>query len=116
MTTMKENKGKCLVNEEVIQEEENVQTQSRPVASEKRKTLSSTIDLGSLPSPRGYKKLKHGSSKSVVVEASPHIPSTAKQSSIAQILDVDLPRHFEVTTSKPPTSPPDIDPQNPLKV
>ena len=37
MVTMKENKGKGLVKEEVIQEEEDVQTQHRPAASEKRK-------------------------------------------------------------------------------
>ena len=102
---MKENKGKGLVNEEVIQEEENVQTQA----------LSSNIDLVSLPSRRGNKKPKHGLSKYVVIKTGPHIPSTVKQSCIVQILDVEQPKRLEVTPSKPPSDPPDSGPKTLLR-
>lgn len=67
MATMKENKGKCLADEDITQEEE-VHTQSCPSAGEKRKTLSKMVDMGSLPSCLGHKKAKHGSSKSGVVK------------------------------------------------
>ena len=63
---MKENKGKGLVDEGTILE---TQSQPRPFAGDKRKTLSKTIDLGDLPSHRGHKKAKHGSSKPGVVKS-----------------------------------------------
>ena len=44
---MKENNGKGLVDEGTILE---TQSQPRPFAGDKRKTLSKTIDLGDLPS------------------------------------------------------------------
>ena len=82
MTTMKENKGKGLANEESVQAGEDVHTQSHPAASEKRKTLSKTLDTGSLPSRRGNKKPRHGSSKPAIVETSPSVLlAVAKQSS-----------------------------------
>lgn len=71
---MKENKGKDLANEEVVQVEEGVLTQSCPAASEKIKTLYRTLDTGSFPSRRGSKNPKHGSSKLPVVETNPSIP------------------------------------------
>ena len=73
---MKENKGKDLAYDEVVQVEEDVLTQSRPAASEKMKTLSRTFDTRSLPNRRGSKNPKHGSSKLPVVETNPSIPST----------------------------------------
>ena len=54
---MKENKGKGLADEEAMQEEE-VHSQPRSSSVEKRKTLSKMVDMGSLPSCRGYKKAK----------------------------------------------------------
>ena len=44
---MKENKGEGLADEETMQE---THSQPCPVARDKRKTLSKTIDLGNLPS------------------------------------------------------------------
>ena len=47
MATMKENKGKGLVDEEIVQE---THSQPHPATRDKRKTLSRTVDLNSLPS------------------------------------------------------------------
>ena len=55
MATMKENKGKKVVDE-------GVKSQPRPPTREKRKNISSRVDLGDLPSRRGREK-KHKSSK-----------------------------------------------------
>ena len=55
MTTMKENKGKEVMDEGVI-------SQPRPPTGEKRKNISSRVDLGDLSSRRGREK-KHKSSK-----------------------------------------------------
>ena len=52
---MKENKGKEVVDE-------GVKSQPRPPTGEKRKNISSRVDLGDLPSRRGRDK-KHKSSK-----------------------------------------------------
>ena len=62
MATMKENKGNRLANEETIQE--GTYSQPCPAMRDKRKTLSKTIDMGSLPSHQGHKKTKRKSSKS----------------------------------------------------
>ena len=72
---MKENKGKGLVDEETLPK-----TQSWPhlVPTDKRKTLSKMIDLGSLPSRRGHKKAKHRSSKSRVFKPSSAIPPSSQ--------------------------------------
>ena len=59
IATMKENKGKEVVDEAVKQ---GVQSQPRPPTSEKRKNISSRVDLGDLPSRRGREK-KHKSTK-----------------------------------------------------
>ena len=100
MATMKENKGKGLADQEVIQEE--VCSQPRPSCVEKRKTLSKTIDMDSLPSCRGHKKAKHGLSKFKVIKAGSFVPpAPAKQPSM-QILDKE-PSNPEVTPSKPPS-------------
>ena len=54
---MKQNKGKCLAGgDEVVQTEGDILTQSRPLASDKRKTISRTLDIGNLLSCRGNKK------------------------------------------------------------
>ena len=47
IATMKENKGKGLVDEVTLPE---AQSQPRPFARDIRKSLSKTIDLGNLPS------------------------------------------------------------------
>ena len=56
---MKENKGKEVVNEAIKQ---GVQSQPHPLTGEKRKNISSRVDLGDLPSRRGREK-KHKSTK-----------------------------------------------------
>ena len=91
MATMKENKGK-----EVVNEANRLETQSQlcPSVGDKMKTLSKMLDLGNLPSHRG-KKAKHGSSKPGVVK--PSLPTT--QPSI-QIFDVDSSTPVEITPSK----------------
>ena len=78
MATMKENKGKEVVDEATRQE---VQSQPRPAIRDKRKNLSKAIDLENLPSRRKEKKAKHRSSK-------PGLPTlpTSQQPSI-QIQD-----------------------------
>ena len=50
---MKENKGKEVTDEVVKQ---GVQSQPHPPAGEKRKNMSSRVDLGGLPSRRGRRK------------------------------------------------------------
>ena len=58
--------------------------------------------MDNLPSHRGHKKAKNGSSKPGVVKASSFVPPTlAKQPSV-QILDKE-PFNHEVTPSKPPS-------------
>ena len=63
---MKENKGKKVVDE-------GVKSQPHPPTGEKRKNISSRVDLGDLPSRRGREK-KHKSSKPQDVK-SPHAPN-----------------------------------------
>ena len=58
VSTMKENKGKEVVNEEDHPES---QPQVLPLAGDKKRSLSKSLDLGNLPNRRG-KKAKHGSS------------------------------------------------------
>ena len=67
MATMKGNKGKEAIGEE---SRPKAQSQARPSAGDKRKSLSKNIDLGSLPSRRD-KRVKHGSSQ-VVKPKLPH--------------------------------------------
>ena len=69
MATMKENKGKEVVDEAAGKE---VPSQPRPIAGDKRKSLSVGVDLGNLPSRRG-KKAKHRSSKPKDVQSTPFI-------------------------------------------
>ena len=64
---MKENKGKEVMDEVVKQ---GVQSQPRPPTGEKRKNISSRVDLGDLPSRRG-KEEKHKSSKPQNVRSTP---------------------------------------------
>ena len=63
MATMKENKGKEVVDE-------GVKSQPRPPIGEKRKNISSRVDLGDLLSRRGRDK-KHKSSKPQGVKSPP---------------------------------------------
>ena len=74
---MKENKGKEVINE-------GVKSQPRPPTSEKRKNISSRVDLGDLPSRRGREK-KHKSSKPQDVKS----PLASNQESPVQILTLD---------------------------
>ena len=74
MATVKENKGK-----EVVDEATRPKAQSQPRSStgDKRKSLSKTLDLGNLPNRQGSKKAKHGSSK--VGVAKPGLPNPLSQ-------------------------------------
>ena len=89
---MKENKGKEVVNEEDRPES---QPQVRPLAGDKKRSLSKSLDLGNLPNCRG-KKAKHGSSQVV----KPNIPSSQP----VKIYDVDSSTPIETTPSKTPPS------------
>ena len=77
MATMKENKGKEVVDE-------GVKSQPRPPTGEKRKNISSRVDLGDLPSRRGKDK-KHKSSRLQGAKSPP--PSSLE--SPVQILSLD---------------------------
>ena len=94
---MKENKGKGPVDEETLLK---TQSQPQPATGDKRKIFFKTIDLGDLPSRRGYKKAKHGLSKSGVVKPGPATPPASQQPSI-QIHDLDSSVPARVTPSKP---------------
>ena len=89
---MKENKGKEVVNEEDRPES---QPQVPPLAGDKKRSLSKSLDLGNLPNRRG-KKAKHGSSQVV----KPNIPSSQP----VKIYDVDSSTPIETTPSKTPLS------------
>ena len=88
---MKENNGK-----EVVDEANRPKTQSqlRPSAGDKRKSLSKTLDLGNLLSLR-EKKAKHGSLKPRVIK--PSLPMTQP---FVPIFYVDLSAPIEITPSK----------------
>ena len=77
MTTMKENKGKEVMDE-------GVKSQPRPPTGEKRKNILSRVDLGDLPSRRGREK-KHKSSKPQDVKS----PFASNQESPVQILTLN---------------------------
>ena len=74
---MKENKGKEVMDE-------GAKSQPRPPIGEKRKNISSRVDLGDLPSRRGKDK-KHKSSR-LQGAKSPHASSLK---SPVQILTID---------------------------
>ena len=63
MAMMKENKGKEVMDK-------GVKSQPHPPTGEKRKNISSTMDLGDLPSRHGREK-KHKSSKPQDVKSPP---------------------------------------------
>ena len=88
---MKENKGKEIVNEEDRPES---QPQVRPLAGDKKTSLSKSPDLGNLPNRRG-KKAKHGSSQII----KPNISSSQQP---VKIYDVDSSTPIETTSSKSP--------------
>ncbi|XP_075670052.1 uncharacterized protein LOC142639799 [Castanea sativa] len=87
MATMKENKGKEVVDEVARPE-------ARPAARDKRKSLSKNLDLGSLPSRQG-KKAKHGSSRPEAARTEP--PSSLPS---VTIVDVDSSTLVGVAPSK----------------
>nr|XP_023879960.1 uncharacterized protein LOC111992324 [Quercus suber]XP_023879961.1 uncharacterized protein LOC111992324 [Quercus suber] len=91
MATMKGNKGKEVAAEGARLEGE---PQSRPLAGEKRKTLSRTLDLGNLPSRRS-KKVKQVSS-----QAKTNLPPSQPPT---QVFDVDSSTPIETPPSKTPT-------------
>ena len=80
---MKENKGKEVVDKTVKQ---GVQSQYHPPTGEKRKNISSRVNLGDLPSRRGREK-KHMSTKPQDVKSTPPV---SNQRSLVQILNLDL--------------------------
>ena len=88
---MKENREK-----EVVEGESRPKTQSqpRPSAGDKRKSLSKNLDLGNLPSRRG-KKAKHRPSKAGTIQTNPPMPPPSDQ-----IFDVDSSTSVDVTPSK----------------
>ncbi|KAL4609963.1 hypothetical protein ACB092_08G017800 [Castanea dentata] len=88
MATMKENKGKEVV-------EEMARPEARPASGDKRKSLSKNLDLASLPNRRG-KKAKHGSSRPET--ARPNPPS---QPSVP-VVDINSSTPVSVTPSKSP--------------
>ena len=92
---MKENKGKEVVNEEDRPES---QPQVRPLAGDKKRPLSKSLDLGNLPNRQG-KKAKHRSSQVV----KPNIPSSQP----VKVYNVDSSIPIETTPSKTtvPTTP-----------
>ena len=77
MVTMKENKGKEVVDE-------GVKSHPCPPTVQKRKNISSRVDLGDLPSRRGWDK-KHKSSKSQDVKS----PLASNLESPVQVLAFD---------------------------
>ena len=77
MVTMKENKGKEVVDE-------GVKSHPCPPTAEKRKNISSRVDLGDLPSRRGREK-KHKSSKSQDIKS----PPASNLKSSVQVLALD---------------------------
>ena len=97
IATIKENKGKGLVDDVTLLE---TQSQPCPSVGDKRKSLSKTLDLENLPSCRGNKNAKHGSSNPGVIKSGSIIPPTSQQPSI-QIHDLDSPIPTGVTPSKP---------------
>ena len=74
---MKENKGKEVMDE-------GVKSQPRPLTAEKRKNISSRVDLGDLPSRHGREK-KHKSSKPLDVKS----PLASNLESPVQVLALD---------------------------
>ena len=93
MSTIKENKEKEVLGKERRPE---TQSQARPSAGDKRKSLPKNLDLGNLSSRRG-KKAKHGSSQTVKPNHPPSHPSI-------KIYDVDSSTPIETTLSKTPPS------------
>ena len=91
MSTIKENKEKEVLGKESRPE---TQSQARPSAGDKRKSLPKNLDLGNLSSRRG-KKAKHGSSQTVKPNHPPSHPSI-------KIYDVDSSTPIETTPSKTP--------------
>ena len=90
---MKENKGKEVVNEEDRPESK---PQVRPLAGDKKRSLSKRLDLGNLPNRQG-KKAKHGLSQII----KPNISSSQQP---VKIYDVDLSTPIETTPFKTPPS------------
>ena len=82
MATMKENKGKEVMDEVVKQ---GVQSQPCPPIGEKRKNISLRVDLVDLPSKDGREK-KHKSTKPQDVKSPPLI---LNQGSLVHILTLD---------------------------
>ena len=91
MSTMKENKEKEVIGEESRPE---TQSQARPSAGDKRKSLPKNLDLGNLPSRWG-KKAKHRSSQTV----KPNLPLSHPS---VKIYDMDSSTPVETTSSKTP--------------
>ena len=102
---MKENKGKEVADKAAGQE---VPSQPRPLAGDKRKNFSLGVDLGNLPSRHREKKPKHRSSKPKDVQSTPLVPMHEPVD--VQILDdpklKDPSIHVPSTTKMPSSSQP----------
>ena len=105
---MNQNKGKEVVDEVVGQ---GVQSQPRPSAGDKRKTLSKGIDLGKLPSRRKEKRARHGPSKTGVVQPGSAPPVQQTPVHVHDIDDelfdppsMDMPSTAQVPVSSQPSS------------
>ena len=97
---MKENKGKDVSEgkrpETQPQDQPKVQTQGRPTAGDKRKSLPKNLDLEGLPNRRD-KRVKHSSSKVVKFKPAQFHPPI-------QVVDVDSSTPIESSPSKTPSS------------
>ena len=86
--------GKC--PETQPQDQPEIQTQGRPTARDKRKSLPKNLDLEGLPSRRD-KRAKHSSSKVVKFKLAQFQPPI-------QVVDVDLSTPIEFSLFKTPSS------------
>ena len=97
---MKENKGKDVSEgkrpKTQPQDQPKVQTQGRPTAGDKRKSLPKNLDLEGVPSRRD-KRAKHSSSKVVKFKPAQFQPPI-------QVVDVDSSTPIESNPSKSPSS------------
>ena len=97
---MKENKGNDVSGgkrpETQPQDQPEIQTQGRPTAGDKRKSLPKNLDLEGLPNRRD-KRVEHSSSKVVKFKLAQFQPPI-------QVVDVDLSTLIEFSPFKTPSS------------
>ena len=101
MATMKEKKGKKVVDEAARL---GVQSQTRPSARDKRKSLPKALDFGNLPSLRG-KKVKHRSSRPEIAKSIPPTQPSIQMVDINSFVPADSPAKTIVPPSSKTTTP-----------